>query len=151
MRFAHLRLWKCSPENRKLLCALSSKMYVNFVDMLFDVGSCIGFSLIFWPSRFTNKTYFNCLVWINAAMLVYKTVSGNKSFKKLVHLSLQFLAFCFSLIGVWAAFKFHVDKGIDNFYSLHSWLGLACLFLFGIQVSPLTPPCIYFFSRTIIF
>ncbi|KAL0424556.1 UNVERIFIED_CONTAM: putative transmembrane ascorbate ferrireductase 2 [Sesamum radiatum] len=23
--------------------------------------------------------------------------------------------------------------GIDNFYSLHSWLGLLCLFLFGIQ------------------
>ncbi|PSS30569.1 Transmembrane ascorbate ferrireductase [Actinidia chinensis var. chinensis] len=74
------------------------------------------------------------LVLLNGeAMLVYKTVSGNKSFKKLVHLSLQFLAFGFSLIGVWAALKFHIDKGIDNFYSLHSWLGLACLFLFGIQ------------------
>ncbi|PSR87803.1 Transmembrane ascorbate ferrireductase [Actinidia chinensis var. chinensis] len=74
------------------------------------------------------------LVLLNGeAMLVYKTVSGNKSFKKLVHLSLQFLAFCFSLIGVWAALKFHIDKGIDNFYSLHSWLGLACLSLFGVQ------------------
>ncbi|GFZ18967.1 cytochrome B561-1 [Actinidia rufa] len=74
------------------------------------------------------------LVLLNGeAMLVYKTVSGNKSFKKLVHLSLQFLAFCFGLIGVWAALKFHIDKGIDNFYSLHSWLGLACLSLFGIQ------------------
>ncbi|KAK6154917.1 hypothetical protein DH2020_009165 [Rehmannia glutinosa] len=70
---------------------------------------------------------------IFAAMLAYKTVSGTKSFKKLVHLSLQFLAFCLSSIGLWAAWKFHVDKGIDNFYSLHSWLGLACLFLFGIQ------------------
>ncbi|KAL7101183.1 hypothetical protein ACP275_08G039800 [Erythranthe tilingii] len=66
-------------------------------------------------------------------MLAYKTVSGTKSFKKLVHLSLQCMAFCLSIIGVWAAWKFHVDKGIDNFYSLHSWLGLACLFLFGIQ------------------
>ncbi|PKI69907.1 probable transmembrane ascorbate ferrireductase 2 [Punica granatum] len=67
------------------------------------------------------------------AMLAYKTVSGTKSFKKLIHLTLQFLAFCISAIGVWAALKFHNDKGIDNFYSLHSWLGLACLFLFGIQ------------------
>ncbi|KAA8530543.1 hypothetical protein F0562_005252 [Nyssa sinensis] len=66
-------------------------------------------------------------------MLAYKTVSGTKSFKKLVHLMLQFLAFCLSIIGVWAALKFHNDKGIDNFYSLHSWLGLACIFLFGIQ------------------
>ncbi|XP_044506939.1 transmembrane ascorbate ferrireductase 2-like [Mangifera indica] len=74
------------------------------------------------------------LVLLNGeAMLAYKTVSGTKSLKKLVHLALQFIAFLLSLIGVWAALKFHNDKGIDNFYSLHSWLGLACLFLFGIQ------------------
>uniref|UniRef100_A0A2P2JXV4 Putative transmembrane ascorbate ferrireductase 2 n=1 Tax=Rhizophora mucronata TaxID=61149 RepID=A0A2P2JXV4_RHIMU len=75
------------------------------------------------------------LVLMNGeAMLAYKTVPGTKAFKKLVHLTLQFLAFSLSLIGVWAALKFHNDKGIDNFYSLHSWLGLACLSLFGIQV-----------------
>ncbi|KAF7129827.1 hypothetical protein RHSIM_Rhsim10G0064200 [Rhododendron simsii] len=74
------------------------------------------------------------LVLLNGeAMLAYKTVSGTKSFKKLVHLSLQFLAFCLSVIGIWAAWKNHIDRGIDNFYSLHSWLGLASFFLFGIQ------------------
>ncbi|XP_073293200.1 transmembrane ascorbate ferrireductase 2-like [Primulina huaijiensis] len=74
------------------------------------------------------------LVLLNGeAMLAYKTISGTKSFKKLVHLSLQFLAFCSGIVGLWAAWKFHIDKGIDNFYSLHSWLGLACLFLFGVQ------------------
>ncbi|KAJ4707138.1 cytochrome B561-1 [Melia azedarach] len=74
------------------------------------------------------------LILLNGeAMLAYKTVSGTKKLRKLVHLTLQFLAFFLSLIGVWAALKFHNDKGIDNFYSLHSWLGLACLFLFGIQ------------------
>ncbi|KAA8547827.1 hypothetical protein F0562_004256 [Nyssa sinensis] len=67
------------------------------------------------------------------AMLAYKTVSGTKNFKKLVHLLLQFLALCLSIIGVWAALKFHNDRGIDNFYSLHSWLGLVCVFLFVIQ------------------
>ncbi|WCJ25412.1 Transmembrane ascorbate-dependent reductase CYB561 [Euphorbia peplus] len=74
------------------------------------------------------------LILINGeAMLAYRTVPGTKSFKKLVHLAIQFLALCLSLIGVWAALKFHNDKGIDNFYSLHSWLGLACLFLFATQ------------------
>ncbi|KAK8650964.1 hypothetical protein V6N13_140584 [Hibiscus sabdariffa] len=67
------------------------------------------------------------------AMLAYKTVPGTRSFKKFVHLTIQCLAFILSTIGVWAALKFHNDKGIENFYSLHSWLGLACLFLFGIQ------------------
>lgn len=72
-------------------------------------------------------------------MLAYKTVSGTKNFKKAVHLTLQSVAFCLSLIGVWAAYKFHNEKGIDNFYSMHSWLGLACLFLFGIQVCSSLP------------
>jgi cytochrome b-561 len=78
--------------------------------------------------------FFFVLVWVCAAMLAYKTIPGTKNFRKLVHLTLQFLAFCLSIIGVWAAIKFHNDKGIDNFYSLHSWLGLACLLLFCIQV-----------------
>ncbi|KAK4347829.1 hypothetical protein RND71_034168 [Anisodus tanguticus] len=72
----------------------------------------------------TLFTFLYLLVW---------TVSGTKSFRKSVHLSLQFMAFFLSLIGLWAAWKFHIDKGIDNWYSLHSWLGLACLFLFGVQ------------------
>ncbi|CAI9276811.1 unnamed protein product [Lactuca saligna] len=67
------------------------------------------------------------------AMLAYKTISGTKTYKKVIHLSLQFLAFILSLIGLWAVWKFHNDKGIGNFYSLHSWLGLASLLLFAIQ------------------
>ncbi|KAL9661828.1 hypothetical protein QQ045_026656 [Rhodiola kirilowii] len=74
------------------------------------------------------------LILLNGeAMLAYKTISGTKNLKKQVHLTLQFLAFCLGTIGVWAALKFHNEKGIDNFYSLHSWLGLACIFLFCIQ------------------
>lgn len=66
-------------------------------------------------------------------MLAYKTVSGTKSFRKIVHLTMQSMAFCLSTIGVWAAYKFHSEKGVDHFYTLHSWLGLTCLFLFGTQ------------------
>ncbi|CAH9118841.1 unnamed protein product [Cuscuta epithymum] len=74
------------------------------------------------------------LVLLNGeAMLAYKTISGTKNFKKSVHLVVQSLALFLGVIGFWAALKFHNDKGIDNFYSLHSWLGLVCLFLFGFQ------------------
>ncbi|KAF7820012.1 putative transmembrane ascorbate ferrireductase 2 [Senna tora] len=74
------------------------------------------------------------LILINGeGMLAYKTISGTKNFKKVVHLTLQFLSLILSLIGIWAAWKFHNDKGIDNFYSLHSWLGMACFWLFFIQ------------------
>ncbi|XP_042471098.1 transmembrane ascorbate ferrireductase 2-like [Zingiber officinale] len=67
------------------------------------------------------------------AMLVYKTLSGTKNFRKALHLTIQFIALCLGSIGIWAALKFHNERGIDNFYSLHSWLGLACLALFAIQ------------------
>ncbi|KAI6700364.1 hypothetical protein NL676_014688 [Syzygium grande] len=76
---------------------------------------------------------FGLILLNGEAILAYKTFPGTKSFRKLVHLTLQFLALCLSIVGLWAAWKFHIDKGIDNFYSLHSWLGLACLFLFSIQ------------------
>ncbi|KAL8546169.1 hypothetical protein ACS0TY_006042 [Phlomoides rotata] len=67
------------------------------------------------------------------ALLAYKTVSGTKNLRKLVHLSLQSLAFTLSLIGLGVLWKSRYERGKDNFYSLHQWLGLLCLILFGIQ------------------
>ncbi|XP_057768495.1 transmembrane ascorbate ferrireductase 2-like [Salvia miltiorrhiza] len=74
------------------------------------------------------------LVVLNGeAMLAYKTLSGTKNFKKLVHLSLQLLVFFLSIIGVVVVWKNRIERRKENFYSLHSWLGLLSLFLFGIQ------------------
>ncbi|PKA55133.1 putative transmembrane ascorbate ferrireductase 2 [Apostasia shenzhenica] len=67
------------------------------------------------------------------AILAYRTVPGTKNFRKAVHLAIQLFALCLGMVGIWAALKFHNDKGIDNFYSLHSWLGLVCFLLFAIQ------------------
>ncbi|KAG0461543.1 hypothetical protein HPP92_021477 [Vanilla planifolia] len=67
------------------------------------------------------------------AILAYRTISGTRNFKKTMHLAIQLFALCLGLVGIWAALKFHNDKGIDNFYSLHSWLGLISFSLFGIQ------------------
>ncbi|KAK9683253.1 hypothetical protein RND81_10G126600 [Saponaria officinalis] len=74
------------------------------------------------------------LVLLNGeAMLAYKSVPGTKSFKKQIHMVMQLMAFCVAVIGVWAVWKFHTEKGVDHLYTLHSWLGLACLLLFTIQ------------------
>ncbi|KAL9226565.1 hypothetical protein vseg_002362 [Gypsophila vaccaria] len=76
------------------------------------------------------------LVLLNGeAMLAYRTVPGTKSFKKQIHLALQLLAFVVAVIGVWAVWKFHSEKGVDHLYTLHSWLGVACLLLFTIQLA----------------
>ncbi|KAJ6982261.1 transmembrane ascorbate ferrireductase 4 [Populus alba x Populus x berolinensis] len=71
------------------------------------------------------------------AILVHRWLPGSRGFKKSVHLWLQGLALACGIFGIWT--KFHGNDGIvANFFSLHSWMGLICISLFGAQnVSPL--------------
>ena len=107
------------------------------ISMCAYVDSIQRFILIF-SAWFLHRS-LQIVIDFCAAILAYKTLSGTKNFKKFVHLTLQLVALILGLIGTWAAYKFHNERGIDNFYSLHSWLGLLCLFLFAIQV------CNFFF------
>ncbi|KAF8407870.1 hypothetical protein HHK36_007008 [Tetracentron sinense] len=121
----------------RIMGVVVSALVLTWVMHEYGTGSCNAtesFQKSFKADRVHPVLMVIGLILLNGeAMLAYKTVSGTKSFRKIVHLTLQFLAFCLSVIGVWAAIKFHNERGIDNFYSLHSWLGLGCLFLFGIQ------------------
>lgn len=54
--------------------------------------------------------------------------------RKSMHLAMQGAALGFGVLGIWAKFKGNVGI-MNNFYSLHSLMGLACLFLFSAQVS----------------
>ncbi|GMH01847.1 hypothetical protein Nepgr_003686 [Nepenthes gracilis] len=66
------------------------------------------------------------------AILIHKWLPGARNFKKSVHLCLQGVSLASGIFGIWT--KFHGQDGIvANFYSLHSWMGLTCVFLFGIQ------------------
>ncbi|PKI55943.1 hypothetical protein CRG98_023675 [Punica granatum] len=66
------------------------------------------------------------------AILVHKWLPGSRSLKKSVHLSLQGVALASGVFGIWT--KFHGNDGVlANFYSLHSWMGLVCISLFGAQ------------------
>ncbi|KAI4313983.1 hypothetical protein L6164_026926 [Bauhinia variegata] len=66
------------------------------------------------------------------AILVHRWVGGSRGFKKSVHLCLEGVALASGIFGIWT--KFHGKDGIvANFYSLHSWMGLICVFLFGAQ------------------
>ncbi|XP_068642715.1 probable transmembrane ascorbate ferrireductase 4 [Aristolochia californica] len=66
------------------------------------------------------------------AILVYRWLPGSRDFKKSVHLCLQGVALASGIFGIWT--KFHGNRGISaNFYSLHSWMGLICVVLFGAQ------------------
>ncbi|KAG8366557.1 hypothetical protein BUALT_Bualt17G0092200 [Buddleja alternifolia] len=66
------------------------------------------------------------------AILVHKWLPGSRNLKKLVHLSLQAVALVCGVFGIWTKFEGQ-DGIIGNFYSLHSWMGLICVSMFGAQ------------------
>ncbi|CAI9756112.1 unnamed protein product [Fraxinus pennsylvanica] len=66
------------------------------------------------------------------AILVHRCLPGSRNLKKSVHLCLQGLALASGIFGIWT--KFHGQDGVvANFYSLHSWMGLICISMFGAQ------------------
>ncbi|KAK2653839.1 hypothetical protein Ddye_013695 [Dipteronia dyeriana] len=67
------------------------------------------------------------------AIISYKSLPLTKQVKKLIHLVLHAIALILGIIGVYAAFKYHNESSIANLYSLHSWLGIVIISLYGIQ------------------
>ncbi|RRT77449.1 hypothetical protein B296_00028601 [Ensete ventricosum] len=63
----------------------------------------------------------------------YRTLPWSKQVKKTIHLILHAIALVLGVFGIYFAFKFHNESGIDNLYSLHSWMGLGTIGLYGIQ------------------
>ncbi|XP_078428391.1 cytochrome B561-1 isoform X3 [Wolffia australiana] len=137
------------PVHSAMASAPVVRFPIHFVIRIF--GAAAAAMVLVWAVRFRggmslfsdNKDLiFNVhpvlmvigfILLYGEAMLAYKTIPGTRNFKKAVHFGIMFLALCLGTIGVWAAIKFHNEKGIDNFYSLHSWLGLASLIFFAIQ------------------
>ncbi|KAI3811904.1 hypothetical protein L1987_16600 [Smallanthus sonchifolius] len=66
------------------------------------------------------------------AILVHRWLPGSRKRKTWVHLWLQGVALASGVFGIWT--KFQGREGVvANFYSLHSWMGLLCVSLFGAQ------------------
>ncbi|KAG8065439.1 hypothetical protein GUJ93_ZPchr0004g38160 [Zizania palustris] len=72
--------------------------------------------------------------FILAAIMMYKIFPKlNHDTTKLIHLILHAIAIVLGAVGIYCAFKFHKESGIANLYSLHSWLGIGTISLYGIQ------------------
>jgi len=51
-----------------------------------------------------------------------------------MHGIVQAASLVFAAVGLKAAFDYHNRSDIENMFTLHSWLGLITIILFGIQV-----------------
>ncbi|KAK6931442.1 Cytochrome b561/ferric reductase transmembrane [Dillenia turbinata] len=66
------------------------------------------------------------------AILIHRWLPGSRNLKKLVHLCLQGVALTCGVFGIWTKFQGR-DGIVANFFSLHSWMGLICIFMFATQ------------------
>ncbi|KAJ8771514.1 hypothetical protein K2173_026691 [Erythroxylum novogranatense] len=67
------------------------------------------------------------------AITSYKSLPLKREEKKVIHLVLHAVALILGSIGIYTAFKFHNESSIANLYSLHSWLGIGIISLYGVQ------------------
>ncbi|KAG2548013.1 hypothetical protein PVAP13_9KG147525 [Panicum virgatum] len=67
------------------------------------------------------------------AIMSYKILPWSHDTNKMAHMVLHAVALFLGSVGIYAAFKFHNESGIANLYSLHSWVGLGTICLYGIQ------------------
>lgn len=82
-----------------------------------------------------NKFKFSDIMFVLSAIMVYRvlpTLGHDKT--KLIHLILHGIALVLGAVGIYFAFKNHNESGIANLYSLHSWIGIGTISLYGIQV-----------------
>ncbi|XP_060635086.2 plasma membrane ascorbate-dependent reductase CYBRD1 [Anolis sagrei] len=71
------------------------------------------------------------------AIIVYRlpwTWKCHKLLMKFIHAGLNSIAFALAVVSLRAVFDFHNAKNIANMYSLHSWIGLSAVILYGVQL-----------------
>lgn len=76
------------------------------------------------------------MIFYFLAILIYRGFRfGRKKNLKITHATIHGLAFLFAIFGLVAVFDSHnyAVPPIPNLYSLHSWIGLLAVILFGLQ------------------
>ncbi|KAJ3697653.1 hypothetical protein LUZ61_001358 [Rhynchospora tenuis] len=73
------------------------------------------------------------ILMIGEAIMAYKTFPMEKIGQKFMHMMLQLFALVLGIFGVYVAFKYHGMSDSQNMTTLHSWLGICTICLFGLQ------------------
>ncbi|GMJ13347.1 hypothetical protein like AT4G25570 [Hibiscus trionum] len=69
------------------------------------------------------------------AIMAYKAFPDRRDMKvqRAVHLTLQTIALGCGIFGIVVIFKFQDESNKPDMYTLHSWLGMSAICLFGLQ------------------
>ncbi|PWA62844.1 cytochrome b561/ferric reductase transmembrane [Artemisia annua] len=74
------------------------------------------------------------LLFSGEAIIMYKVIpDAKRKAQKAIHLIFHFIALVAGIVGVYAVFKFHHEVNLPHMYTLHSWIGLSAISLFGFQ------------------
>ena len=105
------------------------------------VGNSSGFS---WEHGNGNVFHWHPLMMTLAVVcglesaVVFRTQGIVQVRKKRLHAVLHICSFVFMTVGLVAVFRFHNEHRpapIKNLYSLHSWVGILTVTLFGVQAA----------------
>ncbi|XP_071708922.1 transmembrane ascorbate ferrireductase 1-like [Rutidosis leptorrhynchoides] len=128
------------------MAALSATIFTHL--LVISIASLVLYWLINFREgfAFTSKVkpkIFNLhpllmilgfIVFSGEAMITYKAFPATRKLLKLIHMILHLIALATGIFGVYAVFKFHNVSSIPHMYTLHSWIGLSCICLFGLQL-----------------
>ncbi|KAG8062350.1 hypothetical protein GUJ93_ZPchr0003g17931 [Zizania palustris] len=73
------------------------------------------------------------ILLVGEAILAYTTIPMDHRTQKMVHMLVHLVALILGIFGVYAAFKFHDVAVAPDLVTLHSWLGILAIALFGLQ------------------
>ncbi|CAL4918719.1 unnamed protein product [Urochloa decumbens] len=73
------------------------------------------------------------ILLIGEAILAYSTIPMDHRTQKMAHMMIHLVGLILGIFGVYAAFKFHDAAVAPDLMSLHSWLGITAIALFGLQ------------------
>ncbi|CAN6298022.1 unnamed protein product [Urochloa humidicola] len=73
------------------------------------------------------------ILLIGEAILAYSTIPMDHRTQKMAHMMIHLVGLILGIFGVYAAFKFHDAAVAPDLTSLHSWLGITAIALFGVQ------------------
>ncbi|XP_062313905.1 plasma membrane ascorbate-dependent reductase CYBRD1 isoform X1 [Osmerus eperlanus] len=129
---------------RQFLFALCGAVSVGFVAIIFVLRWIFHFKEgLAWDGGLAEFNWHPVLVVIGfifiqgIAIIVYRlpwSWKCSKLMMKFIHAGLNILAFSFAAVSMVAVFDFHNAQNIPNMYSLHSWVGLAAVILYSLQL-----------------